>query len=772
MILEHGGAMTVERFQLLRNVGQFDSVSSGGQITLTPLTLVYAENGRGKTTLAAILRSLSSGDPTLIEDRHRLGAAHPPHVVLTVGGNQVTYQNGAWAAPQPKVAVFDDAFVSGNVCSGIEIESSHRQNLHELILGAQGVALNAELQRHIAAIEQHNRDLRTKEAAIPAAQRADLTVDVFCALPADEDIDARIQEAERNLAAAQAADAIRQRDTFLPLSLPGFDIAAVGDVLGRSLPDVQAETAARVRDHLRRLGRGGEAWVGEGMSRIADAGAGQDSDICPFCAQNLIGSPLIRHYEVYFGDAYNDLKSAITETGQGIAAAHSGEIQAAFERAVRIVVQNCNFWRGFMDVPDVNVDTAAILRNWTAARDAVLTVLRAKAAAPLEVMTLPPEAVAAVETFARDGQAVAGLSAMLTASNNQIAVVKEQAAAANVAALTADLARVQAVKARHSHPLNVACDAYISEKEAKAESERLRNMARAALDQYRTAIFPAYEQSTNDYLGRFNAGFRLGAVGSVNTRAGSSANYNVVINNVSVGLTANGGPSFRTTLSAGDRNTLALAFFFASLEQDPNLADKVVVIDDPMTSLDEHRSLATILELRALLRRVRQVIILSHSKSFLCQTWEGADMQTRSALRISRDGSGSTLAVWDVHQDCITEHDKRHALVSAYIRAANAANERAVAEALRPILEAYMRVAYPALFPPGGLLGPFINLCRQRLGQTTEALNAADIAELERLLNYANRFHHDSNRAWQTVAINDQELLDYAQRTLRFTARR
>ena len=625
--------MSIERFQLLRNVGQFDSVNAGAQIALTPLTLVYAENGRGKTTLAAIFRSLSTGDPALIEDRHRLGAANRPHIVLSVGGAQVVYQDGGWAAPLPHIAVFDDAFVSANVCSGIEVESSHRQNLHELILGAQGVALNAELQRHVAAIEQHNRDLRVKEAAIPAAQRAGLTVDAFCALPADDDIEARIQEAERNLAAAQAADAIRLRDTFLPLSLPGFDLAAVGDVLARALPDVQAETAARVRDHLRRLGRGGEAWIGEGMSRIAGASEGQDGDACPFCAQDLAGSPLIHHYEVYFSDAYNRLKSAIIDTGKGIADGHGGEIQAAFERAVRVAVQSRDFWRGFMDVPEIEVDTAAILRNWTAARDAVLTVLRAKAAAPLEAMTLPPEAIAAVETFARDARSIADVSATLTACNGHIALVKEQAAAANVAALTADLARVQAVKARHSPPLNAACDAYVAEKDAKAESERQRNVARAALDQYRTAIFPAYEQAINDYLGRFNAGFRLGAVGSVNTRAGSSASYNVVINNVAVGLTANGGPSFRTTLSAGDRNTLALAFFFASLEQDPNLADKIVVIDDPMTSLDEHRSLATILELRALVGRVRQVILLSHSKPFLCQTWEGADTQTRSALR-------------------------------------------------------------------------------------------------------------------------------------------
>jgi wobble nucleotide-excising tRNase len=53
----------INQLKLLRNVGQFHSVSAGGQLPLKKLTLIYAGNGRGKTTLAEILRSLSTGDP-------------------------------------------------------------------------------------------------------------------------------------------------------------------------------------------------------------------------------------------------------------------------------------------------------------------------------------------------------------------------------------------------------------------------------------------------------------------------------------------------------------------------------------------------------------------------------------------------------------------------------------------------------------------------------------------------------------------------------------
>ncbi len=205
---------------------------------------------------------------------------------------------------------------------------------------------------------------------------------------------------------------------------------------------------------------------------------------------------------------------------------------------------------------------------------------------------------------------------------------------------------------------------------------------------------------------------------------------------------------------------------------DPNLAQKVVVVDDPMTSLDEHRSLKTVQEVRGLYNRVSQVIVLSHSKPFLCALWEGVDANARTAIRINRTASGSEFSEWDVRSDSITEHDKRHELASQYIRASDPLSERRVAQALRPILEAFMRVAYPATFPPGTLLGPFIGLCEQRHGNASEILSLKDTNSLRELLDYANRFHHDTNPAWETEAINDNELLDFAERTILFASRR
>jgi wobble nucleotide-excising tRNase len=765
----------IERIQLLRNVGQFDSVNAG-QLALSKLTMIYAENGRGKTTLASILRSAGNGDASIIAERRRLTAQHPPHIVLTDGVGAVTFQNGVWSRTIPDIVVFDDMFVAENVCSGVELETEHRQNLHELILGAQGVTLNTGLQGHVAAVEEHNKRLRGLGEAIPAAARGRLSVDAFCALEARADIAEAIQEVERGLAAARSADAVRTQATFIPLQLPAFDMEAIMHLLQRDLAGLEAGAAARVQAHLSRLGKGGEAWVADGMPRVEGASVEAPHDTCPFCAQNLTGSPLIAHYQAYFSDAYAGLKADIIEQGKSVSAVHGEDMPAAFERAVRVAAQTREFWAAFAAVPEISIDTAEIGRAWKAAREGVLVSLRAKHAAPLEAATLPAAVIEAVEAFHRFRDAVAQASAVLQDANGTLERIKEQAASANVATLEADLTKLLAVRARHTPDVATACQAYTDEKAAKGATERLRDQARAALDQYRTTIFPTYETAINVYLRKLGAGFRLGSVNSVNTRGGSSCTYNVLINDVPVSITAASGPSFRNTLSAGDRNTLALAFFFASLEHDPNLGRKIVVIDDPMTSLDEHRNRNTLHEMRQLLGRVDQMIVLSHSKSFLCPLWQDATPAMRVAIRIDRvrDGQnqdGSTLTTWNVHHDCVSDHDHRHELVRSYLQTANAAQERSVATALRPILEAFMRVAYPDAFLPGALLGPFLGICEQRRGTPRELLNAADIQELRSILSYANEFHHDTNPAYQTVLINAQELTHFCERTLLFARR-
>ena len=74
-----GACLVVRKFNLLRNVGKFDNVAAGAQLPFSRLTVIYAENARGKTTLAAILRrSHRVGRSSLPSERGSV-----PHILLT-----------------------------------------------------------------------------------------------------------------------------------------------------------------------------------------------------------------------------------------------------------------------------------------------------------------------------------------------------------------------------------------------------------------------------------------------------------------------------------------------------------------------------------------------------------------------------------------------------------------------------------------------------------------------------------------------------------------
>src|SRR3546814_3834262 len=111
-----------------------------------------------------------------------------------------------------------------------------------------------------------------------------------------------------------------------------------------------------------------------------------------------------------------------------------------------------------------------------------MAALRAKQGVPLERMMLSAEAQAAVAAFEEVRQRVAALNDHLQAANAAIRLVKEQAAAGNRPALAADLAQLNAVKARHSAEIALRCAAYLEAKLATAATEIRRNAAREALE--------------------------------------------------------------------------------------------------------------------------------------------------------------------------------------------------------------------------------------------------------------------------------------------------
>lgn len=759
----------IRHIKLLRNVGVFDSDSAGATIDLKRLVLIYAENGSGKTTISAILRSLATGDPSPILERHRLGSTEPPYVVLECDGDptNVVFENETWNRNLRHMKIYDDSFVDENVYSGLSVGSGHRQHLHELILGHEGVELNSRVQSYAAQVDEHNTTLRLKAAAIPDLLREGLSVDEFCVLPSLPNVGEQIESTTRALQAVQNASVVLTAPLFQELSLPTFDIEAINRLLHLDIDGLSAQAESRVSDHLANLHTGGEEWVAQGMRHLSD-----DRMTCPFCGQDLNTSSLLAHYKAYFSDEYHQLKLQLANAIHELRLTHSDGKQADFELDLRNLRERSQFWSTYVQVPQVDVDTQAVRSCWTTALAAVVKILESKQRTPMDSLEFNEEALQAIEVYEQHRSDLNDINELLTATDNEIEVLQEQTQSASIGDITTRLSLLKATNLRHSDPLSSRCEEYLAEKRARAETEQKRDEAKEALDTYRNAVFPRLQAAVKLHLSRFNAGFTIDDLVARTIRAGTTSTYNIVIRERRVPVASSSdtqdGPRFQNTLSASDRNTLALAFFFSNVYEDPDIEHSIVVVDDPISSLDDHRSVATAQEIRKLSDHSAQVIVLSHSKSFLCSIWDNVDRSECTALQIKRDAISSSISSWNVKLEARNEHDRRHKVLKDYWDH-RTGEEHEIARDTRPHLEGYLRTTLPADFPAGESLGrTFIQKCRQRISEGIPILEEPKLEKLREILDYVNQFYHDTNPAWRTQEINSQELHDYVGRTLDF----
>src|SRR3990172_5375473 len=156
----------LKKFISIKHVGRFLNYSASGAVELKRYNLIFAENGRGKTTLCAILRSLQNGDPADIVGRTTLGGTDPPEIRLRSDVGNAIFSLGSWNATLPTLSIFDSTFVSENVYAGDAVNLDHRRSLYRVIIGKEGVDLARQVDEIDAHIKVKTSEIKDKRADV------------------------------------------------------------------------------------------------------------------------------------------------------------------------------------------------------------------------------------------------------------------------------------------------------------------------------------------------------------------------------------------------------------------------------------------------------------------------------------------------------------------------------------------------------------------------------------------------------------------------------
>ena len=762
----------IKKILTLKNIGLFRHGCPNGAVDFDQTTAIYADNARGKSTFATVLRACHMLDATRLTARRTIDVTDTPEVELLLeNGARLKYESDSWNGTSPDIAVFDSEFIEQNVYSGFSVRTDQRQALLGFALGDTTVQLKKRVEELSRAIKEQTTKKSEAEKLLSGLS-SPLSLQQFISMePIDDALD-QIDKLQKRIDATKNMQQLNARSDPTDIELVQFDLINIFDVLMRQLVDIEKTAEATLNAHIAKHdGAGLEDWISQGQAFM-------ETLDCPFCGQSVSGLELIAAYRSHFNTAYQDLKREVAALERKITSsladtlAHSAVATAA-TNAARIEA-----WKDQLEIDPPRFKEKAIREALSDARNALIALAKRKFAAPLE-----PVGTQADEDEAE--QHIVAVNRVLMDYNAEVAVIaskitdfKKGLATEDIGSLETEIKKLNASIRRHQPE---ATQAYVDFQSATTEKERLDHEKRQTREQIDTQMLETltrYQESINRILKTFGANFSIDQLShDYRGRVGEPrVEYVLIVRNQEVQLGSgsdfSSGPSFSTTLSESDKRTLALAFFIARLEADQALGSTVVVLDDPVSSMDRNRRYQTIRRVAVLATECKQLLVLSHDAYFVRELLDRLrDLRpnpiTPRVLEITRvENEYSALGKCDLDEICESDYYRHHRMVAEYVEGKSTANIRDIAKAIRPLLEGYLHRRFPRHIPRNKMFGKII--ADHIVPATTEPLSHLQQyeAELREINDFASLFHHDTNQDVDLVNVVDTELLQFARRTL------
>jgi wobble nucleotide-excising tRNase len=544
---------------------------------------------------------------------------------------------------------------------------------------------------------------------------------------------------------------------------PKLDLVSLFSELRTSLENVHADAERVVLEHVAHLEKtGAERWLSEGNTF-------SDGSSCPYCNQNTSTSDLVQAYRTYFNEAYNNLKARVARLSDTFTGRVAEEVLSLVESDIALASANAAGWIEHVETSAIAFDGASASPPFEALRTLVLDLLRQKVDRPADAAGTPEQEQQCFRLWEAVLRIIRDANTAVETAAAPILAFKAGLNSENLPTLNAELRRLEGTKRRYEPAVTALFGDLEAARTEQSRADTAKRGARTRLDAQMETTLKTYQNTINDLLVKFGAGFRIEGFGANFRGAAPRTEYGLLLRGKTVPLEG-GPPSFATALSEGDKRTLAFAFFIASTKADTQLGTRIVVIDDPMCSLDLNRRNHTQRLIKDIHKNALQLIVLAHDPYFLQDLERGILKQDKTAViskfrLVAVQGDYTSFGTLDLKKECESMYVQNHRLLNEF-DSGQSCEARKVAEAVRPMLEGYLHRRFPGHVPDGLLFGEVVNTIR--MADASSPLRHAQnlVDELNEINEYAGQFHHDTNEDSASVIVNTSELKPYVQRAL------
>lgn len=757
----------IERIIDVHGIGLLNQ-ANGKPFTLKKSTFLYADNGRGKSTLASIFQSLSAGDSSPILSRKTVDGTHAQRVSLQFNsGHKVEFDKGSWSESRPEIHVFDVGFIDRNVYSGGSVSTDHRKNLLEFALGEPAVAARQKVADTTAKAKVEADKLQQLITQM-SGYHAGITVSQFENLPKIESVDEKIQEVNKRITTAQNVEKVLLKPLPSLIELPSLEIEKIFSILSLSLKDVHKDAENVVKEHIAKLNKpNAESWLSQGQLI-------SEGETCPYCNQDIKSNNLIKAYQTHFNNAYNDLKAKVSGLSESVLAHISEKSIENIATEISNASKLASGWGEHLQIQEIKFEKSNVEAALVELRQLLENLTSSKELSPSDELGNKEQKEQALNIWTEILKPIKNANEQIKAAIDSINTYKDKLQSENVEKLNQELLILKLSKIRHQEPVVGLFKQVVAARASSKSAEADKKTARETLDSLMATTLNKYEAVINQLLQKFGAAFTIQGM-SANFRGGAPrSEYGLLLRGKNVSLEG-ASPSFSTALSEGDKRTLAFSFFLASVFEDPEISKKTILIDDPMCSLDLNRRHQTRVVLRKLNEMSEQLIVFAHDPYFLRDLRDFFLKKDKTLLfsclqLVTAKDDYSDFGAIDLDKECESDYFRYHRTLNDFLIAVPVDN-RLVAKSIRPLLEGYLHRRFPNYIPKDLLFGQIVILIRD--ADAANPLSHAKnlVNELNEINEYAGQFHHNTNPDPEGVAIVAAELRLFVDRALKVVHR-
>ena len=468
---EVAAVVLLREVKYVQNIGRFEKGLSVAGAIFGPCTLVFGENGWGKSTLADLLRSLTMRNPDIVIGRKTLAGGAEQKAVVHFDGQRAVFEDGEWSGIRPRIAVYDSVFVNENLFSGDVVTNEHLKNQYGMVVGEEGV----RRVRRIVELDNENREYniqaRGVEAELDSIVRAvgpeGMPHKEFLAIEAIPDVDAKIEVKERQVQRASRAKELKGAGEPRALPVP-TETEEFRKSVHSTIDGIAEGAASAVREHIAKheaKGRGGamthESWLEAGTTFV-------DVAECAFCGQALDDRTLVDSYAEFFSAAYKALAADVKMKRDTFARYEKGEYRGQVNEIVGQNETLYAYWKeaGQIEAPELEGVEAAI-RDMEAAAQLLDAVFLEKQGNLTEAATGGNVEVA-ITAWNEGRKAIVRLNAGVEGHVAKIKALKGSVDETDLPRFEKELKTLQAAKRRHENQ-TAAVISKLKDHEAKKE---------------------------------------------------------------------------------------------------------------------------------------------------------------------------------------------------------------------------------------------------------------------------------------------------------------